>query len=47
MSNKNRRIVRFLDPKADLIFKKVFGGQPDVMMSFFENHILKRNLLTS
>jgi len=26
--------MRYLDPKADLTFKKVFGEQPDVVMSF-------------
>ena len=26
--------MRYLDPKADLTFKKVFGSQPDVVISF-------------
>ncbi|MCD8542096.1 MAG: Rpn family recombination-promoting nuclease/putative transposase, partial [Gammaproteobacteria bacterium] len=25
---------RYLDPKADVVFKKIFGDHPDLLMSF-------------
>lgn len=33
-NNKKLIDMRYLDPKADLTFKKVFGSQPDVVISF-------------
>ena len=30
----NLKPARFLDPKSDIVFKKIFGQHPDLMMSF-------------
>ena len=27
-------MVRYLDPKSDLTFKKIFGNHPDLLKSF-------------
>ena len=34
LQNKKPIDMKYLDPKADLTFKKVFGSQPDVVISF-------------
>lgn len=31
--NKKENDMRYLDPKADLTFKKVFGEHPDLVIS--------------
>jgi hypothetical protein len=29
--------MKYLDPKNDLIFKKIFGEHPDILMSFLNS----------
>jgi len=31
---KNKNMARYLDPKNDLIFKRVFGEHPKLLLSF-------------
>lgn len=33
-TEENRYIMRYLNPKADLTFKRVFGEHPDLVKSF-------------
>ena len=37
MTPQNRAQDRFLDPKADLVFKKIFGQHPDLVQSFLNS----------
>ena len=32
-NEKEKRQMKYLDPKADLTFKKIFGKHPDLLMS--------------
>ena len=34
---KQMKTGRFLDPKADVVFKKIFGQHPDLIKSFLNN----------
>ena len=33
-SKKNKKMSRYLDPKNDLVFKRVFGENPDLLINF-------------
>lgn len=35
--NQEKEIKKFLDPKADVVFKKIFGQHPDLIKSFLNN----------
>ena len=47
-------MTRYLDPKADVVFKKIFGQRPDLLTSFLnavlplpdENPIVKLQYLS-
>jgi hypothetical protein len=34
-SNQTQNMARYLDPKSDLIFKRIFGEHPELLISFF------------
>ena len=35
--DQGKKAARFLDPKADVVFKKIFGHHPDLAKSFLNN----------
>jgi hypothetical protein len=34
LTGKTKIMSRYLDPKADIVFKKVFGEHPELLISF-------------